>query len=209
MFRCENVWWESRYVSVLVWVCRGVCVCVCVGARVCLSVCVSVCEDQSWALSEFFHFFNNKKWFFCILYKVDNLFLHQSYLKMPLPVKLTWQKMQKNHYLLLNKFKYTSSAQLWRGEIGSRKLPDPGCFIKLGESASQRRSELHTGVRGGPRAGHFRYFLCIFFRKYLFLKPIPHNLFLHQSYLKSLPPVKWTYLYRKCKKLSFFIVEQI
>ena len=46
-------------------------------------------RDQSWALSVFFHFFNNKKWFFCTFYQVDNLFLHQSYLKSPLPVKLT------------------------------------------------------------------------------------------------------------------------
>ena len=42
----------------------------------------------------FFHFFNNKKWFFCTFYKVNNLFLHQSYLKSPLPIKLTWWKMQ-------------------------------------------------------------------------------------------------------------------
>ena len=44
---------------------------------------------QSWALSVFFYFFNNKKWFFKIFYKVNNLYLHQSYLKSPLPVKLT------------------------------------------------------------------------------------------------------------------------
>ena len=35
--------------------------------------------SQSWALSVFFNFFNNKKW----------LFWHQSNLKSPLPVKLT------------------------------------------------------------------------------------------------------------------------
>ena len=50
---------------------------------------------QSWALSVFFNFFNNKKWFFFIFYTVDNLFLHRSYLKSPLPVKLTWSKVQK------------------------------------------------------------------------------------------------------------------
>ena len=50
---------------------------------------------QSWALSVFFHFFNNKKWFFCIFFQVYNLLLHQSYLKSPLPAKLTWWKMQK------------------------------------------------------------------------------------------------------------------
>ena len=49
---------------------------------------------QSWAHSVFLNFFNNKKWFFCIFYHVNNLFLHQSYLKSPLPVKLAWQKMQ-------------------------------------------------------------------------------------------------------------------
>ena len=38
----------------------------------------------------FRYFFTNKKWFFCTFYKVNNLFLHQSYLKSPLPVKLTW-----------------------------------------------------------------------------------------------------------------------
>ena len=31
-----------------------------------------------------------KKWFYCIFYQVNNLFLHQSYLKSPLPAKLTW-----------------------------------------------------------------------------------------------------------------------
>ena len=47
---------------------------------------------QSWALSVFFHFSNNKKWFFLtfFVYKVNNLFLHQSFIKSPLPVKLTW-----------------------------------------------------------------------------------------------------------------------
>ena len=44
---------------------------------------------QSWALPVFFHFFNNKKLCICTFYQVNNLFLHQSYLKSPLPVKLT------------------------------------------------------------------------------------------------------------------------
>ena len=38
----------------------------------------------------FLHFFNNKKWFYCIFHQINNLFLHQSNLKSPLPVKLTW-----------------------------------------------------------------------------------------------------------------------
>ena len=46
-------------------------------------------ERQSWALSVFVNFFNNKKCPFCIYYKVNDQLLHQSYLKSPLPVKLT------------------------------------------------------------------------------------------------------------------------
>ena len=45
---------------------------------------------QSWALSVFFNIFHNKKIVYCNFYKVNNLFLHMSYLKSPLPVKLTW-----------------------------------------------------------------------------------------------------------------------
>ena len=44
---------------------------------------------QSWALEVFLIFSIIKNDFFCIFYKVNNLFLHQSYLKIPLPVKLT------------------------------------------------------------------------------------------------------------------------
>ena len=57
---------------------------------VCLDIKKISSQEQSWALPVFFHFFNNKKWFFCTFYKVHNLFLHQSYLKSSLPVKLTW-----------------------------------------------------------------------------------------------------------------------
>ena len=38
-------------------------------------------EEQSWALEVFFNFFNNKNCFFAFFYQVNNLFLHQSYLK--------------------------------------------------------------------------------------------------------------------------------
>ena len=41
------------------------------------------------SISVFFIFFNNNKLFFGIFCQVNNLFLHQSYLKSPLPVKLT------------------------------------------------------------------------------------------------------------------------
>ena len=47
------------------------------------------CHNQRWALSVFFYFFNNKNNFFCIFYQVNNLFLHQSYIKGPLLVKFT------------------------------------------------------------------------------------------------------------------------
>ena len=47
-------------------------------------------SEQSWALSVFFNFFIIKKWFFGIFQKVNDLFLHQAYLKSPLPFKLTW-----------------------------------------------------------------------------------------------------------------------
>ena len=46
-------------------------------------VCNKLCIRQSWALPVFFHFFNNQKLFFCTFYKVNNLLLHQSYLKSP------------------------------------------------------------------------------------------------------------------------------
>ena len=45
--------------------------------------------DQSWALLVFWVFSIIKNDFFCIFYQVNSLFLHQSYLKSPLPVKLT------------------------------------------------------------------------------------------------------------------------
>ena len=47
-------------------------------------------NHQSWALLVYFIFVNNKKWFNCTFYQIINLFLHQSYLKCPLPVKFTW-----------------------------------------------------------------------------------------------------------------------
>ena len=53
-------------------------------------VAITFIYTQIWALSVFFNFFNDKKWFFGIFNKVNNLFLHQSYLKSPLPGKLTW-----------------------------------------------------------------------------------------------------------------------
>ena len=47
-----------------------------------------------------------KNEFLGIFYQVDNLFLHQSYLKSPLPVKLTWYKMQKWFFIIEKIQKY-------------------------------------------------------------------------------------------------------
>ena len=52
-----------------------------------------------------FEFFQKKKLFFCISFEINNLFLHQSYLKSQLPVKLTWKKMQKLILYYSNKYK--------------------------------------------------------------------------------------------------------
>ena len=49
---------------------------------------------------------------YCIFYQVDNLFLHQSYIKSLLPVKLTDKKCKKSVFVIDN-FKNTESAQLW------------------------------------------------------------------------------------------------
>ena len=43
-------------------------------------------------------------------YQVVNLFLHQSYLKSPLPDKINFIKNAKNRFLLLKKLKNTQSA---------------------------------------------------------------------------------------------------
>ena len=59
--------------------------------------------------------FNNKKWYFCIFYQVNNLFLHQSYLQKPTPSQINLIKNATNPFLLLRKFKNTSSAQLCNG----------------------------------------------------------------------------------------------
>ena len=50
---------------------------------------------------------------FLHFYKVNNLFLHQSYLEKLIPSQINLIKNAKNHFLLLNKFKNTSSGQLW------------------------------------------------------------------------------------------------
>ena len=55
-----------------------------------LQVCKLNSLNRAGHFRYFLFFFTNKKWFCFIFYQVDNIFLHQSYLKCPLPVKLTW-----------------------------------------------------------------------------------------------------------------------
>ena len=64
---------------------------------------------QSWALSVFFNFFNNKKWLFCIFYQVDNLFTAPALFKKPTPSQINLIKNVNNHFLVLKKFKTTES----------------------------------------------------------------------------------------------------
>ena len=64
----------------------------CDGRKPCFNTCcnkgmVSTAELGTFGI--FYIFFNNKNDFWAFLYQVKNLFLHQSYLKSPLPVKLT------------------------------------------------------------------------------------------------------------------------
>ena len=58
-----------------------------------------------------FEIFDNKKWFVCIFYQVNNLFLHQSYLKSPLPSQINLTKNAKKSFFTEN-LKNTESAQL-------------------------------------------------------------------------------------------------
>ena len=50
---------------------------------------------------------------FYIFYQVNNLLLHQSYFKSPLPGQINPIKKATNHFLLLKKSKNTSSALNW------------------------------------------------------------------------------------------------
>ena len=49
---------------------------------------------------------------FCIFDQVSNLFLHQYYFKKPTPSQINLIINAKNNFLLLNKLKNISSAQL-------------------------------------------------------------------------------------------------
>ena len=62
---------------------------------------------QSWALEVFFNFYNNKKWFFCIVYQVNNL-AKKVLLKTPTPIQINLITKAKGHFLLLKKCKNTS-----------------------------------------------------------------------------------------------------
>ena len=68
-------------------------------------------SEQSWALLVFFIFSIIKNYFVAFFYHVNNLFLHQSYLKSPLPVsQINLIRNAKNHFSLLKNFKNTESA---------------------------------------------------------------------------------------------------
>ena len=76
-----------------------------------------VAHLQSWALSVFLKMFNNKKLFLLHFYQVNNIFLHQSCLKSPLPVKWTWKKMRKIIFYYGKNLKIPqvpSSGPIWR-----------------------------------------------------------------------------------------------
>ena len=104
--------------------------------------------EQSWALSVFMNFFNNRKWF-CIFYQVNSLLLHQSYLKRPPPVINLTKNGQKN-FLLLKKWKqkpevpssaYECSLQL---VVSSCKLKSWNCkpqppLLKLNLGTANRK----------------------------------------------------------------------
>ena len=53
-------------------------------------LCLSLLGVRAGHFRYFLSFFNNKNDFFALFFQVNNQFLHQSYLKSPLPVKLTW-----------------------------------------------------------------------------------------------------------------------
>ena len=95
--------------------------------------CAKWVESQSWALSVFFTFLNIKKWFLWIFDKVTNLFLCQSYLKSPLLVKLTRQKMQKIIFYYWKNKKYRKCpALLFSAYFLPKMVPHPCYKLKHG-----------------------------------------------------------------------------
>ena len=56
---------------------------------------------------------------FCIFYQVDNLFLRQSYLKNPLPVKLAWYKMQTIVFIIEKIHKYRNCPALLQTNLSN------------------------------------------------------------------------------------------
>ena len=56
---------------------------------------------QSWALEVFLNFFNDKKWFFCIFYQVNNLISAPVLFKKSIPSQINLIKNSKNIFLIL------------------------------------------------------------------------------------------------------------
>ena len=67
---------------------------------------------QSWALSVFFYFFNNKNWVFCILHQVNNLYLCTSPIKKPTPSQNKLDKNCKKSFFIIEKNKYRKCPAL-------------------------------------------------------------------------------------------------
>ena len=93
--------------------------------------------------------------FFCIFYQVNNLFLHQSYLKSPLPVKLTkvnLVKYAKNHFLLVpsseNCMHFSQVSLQGRHLLLSRGRPRASVRPAAAPAAG-RRWHVHL-QQGGP-----------------------------------------------------------
>ena len=80
----------------------------------------------------FLHFFTNKKWFFCIFYQVNKLFLHQSYLESH-SNKL--EKKCKQSFLLL---------KIWK----IPKVPNPAQWTKIYMSLTPANTSHKTGEVG-------------------------------------------------------------
>ena len=108
---------------------------------------------QSWALPVFFHFFNNRKWFCCTFYQVNNLFLHQSYLKSPAtPSQINLIKKSKKSFFIIEKNskipQVPSSAHLVAVTPSGEKLKSivKGGDCSVGFSESILRQEWENQV---------------------------------------------------------------
>ena len=120
----------------------------------------------------YFFFFNNKKLFVCIFDKVMNPFLHQSYLKSRLPVKLTWWKSQKVifYYWKKSKIPHVPSCVILgheatflpviRGDVQGREA---GLSAEVPEADALLRELGHHGGVSVPDEHTQSWALAVFF----------------------------------------------